>query len=328
MGAVKLVVCPSSAASFLGALGHLYRAFGVHKKQDTHTVQTPTLKDARQLVLKAHTDLENATKDVQQRLGKATTNGPDGTISAKTSSSLAILVWGLQRLDEILTTYNPALEVDLRTCITIQVENLHATHHLKHQEIPTQLEFARSLGNTIKETLKRSTSWSAFYYTKSTSYYPEAKNSLNFRDIPTMKPLPATEMSLAHVSLMRDWALEHGKAVKQRTVRQDHTKYRPGTLPLNLYQKKLAGQKLQLEQEPSTDNSAAEDEHGDEHDDEHEDEHEEDSEQDNSEYSEESDDDIAVEPRDSDESAGSVQLQFLGRVTRSGRVVKLNQKYV
>ena len=35
---------------------------------------------------------------------------------------------------------------------------------------------------------------------------------------------------------MRAWAKMHGKSVRQRNVRQDNTKDRAGTLPLNLYE--------------------------------------------------------------------------------------------
>ena len=43
-------------------------------------------------------------------------------------------------------------------------------------------------------------------------------------------------MTLADQDLMTNWANTHGKScVRQRTVRQE-TKYKAGTLPLNMYQ--------------------------------------------------------------------------------------------
>ena len=42
--------------------------------------------------------------------------------------------------------------------------------------------------------------------------------------------------SSADQDLMRKWANTHGKCVRQRTVRQETTKYKAGTLPLNMYQ--------------------------------------------------------------------------------------------
>ena len=35
--------------------------------------------------------------------------------------------------------------------------------------------------------------------------------------------------------LMREWAANYGKAVRQRTVRQETTMFKAGTLPLNMY---------------------------------------------------------------------------------------------
>ena len=37
----------------------------------------------------------------------------------------------------------------------------------------------------------------------------------------------------------RQWASEHGKAVRQLSVRQNNTKHAAGTLPLNMYRKEL-----------------------------------------------------------------------------------------
>ena len=36
---------------------------------------------------------------------------------------------------------------------------------------------------------------------------------------------------------MREWARDNGKSVRQRTVRQGTTKYKAGTLPLNMYER-------------------------------------------------------------------------------------------
>ena len=36
--------------------------------------------------------------------------------------------------------------------------------------------------------------------------------------------------------MMREWAAQHGKCACQRTVQQETTKFKAGTLPLNMYQ--------------------------------------------------------------------------------------------
>ena len=46
---------------------------------------------------------------------------------------------------------------------------------------------------------------------------------------------------------MREWARNNGKSVRQRTVRQETTKYNAGTLPLDMYERKQPiGEKIQL----------------------------------------------------------------------------------
>ncbi|CAH3190892.1 unnamed protein product [Porites evermanni] len=46
---------------------------------------------------------------------------------------------------------------------------------------------------------------------------------------------------------MRSWAKKHGKSVRQRNVRQDNTKDRAGTLPLNLYESETILNPLNLQ---------------------------------------------------------------------------------
>ena len=54
-------------------------------------------------------------------------------------------------------------------------------------------------------------------------------------------------MSSADQDLMRNWANTHGKCVRQRTVRQETTKYKAGTLPLNMYQTAIhRGERLEF----------------------------------------------------------------------------------
>jgi len=50
------------------------------------------------------------------------------------------------------------------------------------------------------------------------------------------KPAVLQVLTRNEEAFMRSWAKEHGKSVRQRNVRQDNTKDRAGTLPLNLYE--------------------------------------------------------------------------------------------
>ena len=53
-------------------------------------------------------------------------------------------------------------------------------------------------------------------------------------DVPKMPQQSKMQMSIDNMETMRQWAREHGKYVRQRTVRQETTKYKAGILPLNM----------------------------------------------------------------------------------------------
>ena len=127
---------------------------------------------------------------------------------------------------------NPDFKIKLEVCLTVQVDILHAVSHLKHPACAV-LEYARDFGNTMHESLKRTTNWAAFYFTHAESYYPVPENKIFLKDIRKMKQLPVKTMSKSDRRTMREWAQEHGKAVSQLT------KHAVGTLPLNMYRKEL-----------------------------------------------------------------------------------------
>ena len=80
------------------------------------------------------------------------------------------------------------------------------------------------------------TQWSAFFFTHSTSYYPVPWTQIHLLDFLRMTQQDLPVMSSPDQDLMRNWANTHGKCVRQRTVRQETTKYKDCTLPLNMYQ--------------------------------------------------------------------------------------------
>ena len=52
----------------------------------------------------------------------------------------------------------------LLSCMTLDVENCHATVHSKEVNI-SKPEYTRSFGATMKESVKRAISWAACYHT-------------------------------------------------------------------------------------------------------------------------------------------------------------------
>ena len=82
---------------------------------------------------------------------------------------------------------------DLKSCMTGQVESLHATHHHKHEGAHF-IDYARGFGSTAKEGLKKTTWRAAHYFTNKKSYYPMPSNSISFWDIPFLPPLPTVQI--------------------------------------------------------------------------------------------------------------------------------------
>ena len=106
---------------------------------------------------------------------------------------------------------------------------------------------------------------------------------------------------------MLEWAASNGKAIRQRTVRQETTKFKAGTLPLNMYATSAQStEKIIIEH-------AEEDHHEEaEHDEEQE-----------SEYDTESESELLPNV-DSDQED---EMTFLRAVTtRSGRTVQVASK--
>ena len=46
----------------------------------------------------------------------------------------------------------------------------------------------------------------------------------------------ASSLANKQKTKLRNWAMQHGKAVRQNTTRNFSTKDKPGTLPINLYE--------------------------------------------------------------------------------------------
>ena len=110
----------------------------------------------------------------------AATNGPKGTVSNKTQVSLELLEQGMARLQYNLKSINEDYlgDVDLRTLLTTTVENLHAVSHFKNKTF-TALQYVRDFGTIAKESFKRTTKWSAKYFTLHSSFLSNFPRRLN-----------------------------------------------------------------------------------------------------------------------------------------------------
>ena len=100
--------------------------------------------------------------------------------------------WGLGRLADILGEYDYKA-LDLLSCMTLDVENCHATIHSKKVNM-SKLEYARSFGATMKESVKHATSWAGYYHTSQRSWYPKPDTTVSLHNVPLMMPLSVVSL--------------------------------------------------------------------------------------------------------------------------------------
>ena len=205
-GSVKLITTIKGTAEFLKHLGMLYKAFSVHQKHQV--VAKISLADAIELLKVLDSYLKRSTDEMISTFDKpCKPMGAKGTISSQTQSSVSMILKSLQDLAELLKELNTSYEVvDLPTCFTVQVENLHAMGHFKDQ-FPTCLQYARNLGNTVYESIKRVVRWAAYYFTHEKSYYPVIPQMTPLNALSKMNHLkPIRKLNSCEKELMREWA--------------------------------------------------------------------------------------------------------------------------
>lgn len=70
---------------------------------------------------------------------------------------------GLQRLDDLSTPMDYTF-TNLLSCLTLDAENCHSVVHHKSPSC-TVLQYTRNFGNTVKESVMKTTNWAAIYFT-------------------------------------------------------------------------------------------------------------------------------------------------------------------
>ncbi|CAB3990306.1 Hypothetical predicted protein [Paramuricea clavata] len=252
-GTVHIISCLENTVKFLQAIGGLYKSFSVHDKGGSF--EKHDLRSALELVSKCKDFLEEnervINRDVTSKLPR-TLNGPQGNVASKTVDSVRLIEWGLSRLKDIVEQYNYQ-ETNLLSCMTLDTEHFHSTTHFKC-EVMTMLQYARSFGNCVKESMKRLSSWSAHYFTNPNSWYPLPEGTIHFRELPKLKPLPAANQSDESCQLLKEFSSIYGRAVRQRSGRQETTMAKSGTLPPTCYQVNLPIQEVTLHRQLDEEN--------------------------------------------------------------------------
>lgn len=234
---IKVFTTLHETAAFLDAVGKIYKAFSVHEKHAKYELcnlqdAVLLLKETLQYLRRNEALIRGEIQSLPRSL-----NGPQGNVAEKTIESVSLLQSGLQRLYDLLAPMGYTW-TNLLSCMTLDVENCHSVVHHK-SPLCTALEYARNFGNAVKESVKKTTNWAAFYFTNPKSWYPVPDRAAAFIEISLAPQLPPGVISAQDAQLMREWAHTFGAAVRQRTVRQETTMARAGTLPDFLYEKTI-----------------------------------------------------------------------------------------
>ena len=122
-GEISIIKGLDGTCDVLLSIGEIYRSFGVHKKH--HSMAPVSVQESEENLTSVADYIKHTVDEVKALTGRKTTNGPDGTIASKTAASIQMIADGVKTLNK----NNHDFIVDLKSCMTGQVESLHSTHH-------------------------------------------------------------------------------------------------------------------------------------------------------------------------------------------------------
>ena len=191
----------------LSALGDLYSALGIHSKGSSVDSDINCAIDKLEKVDQFVQEHVTEAKAMQDISASYATNGPQGTISAKTQLSVTMLLEGLQHIRDNLQSMQCDIALDMETLLTTGVENLHAVSHFRNETFSV-LQYAKDFGSIMRESVKRSSRWCVKYYTHPSSYYPVPSSRPLLKDMPVLQKLPAVRKSEVEKKEMMNWAAD------------------------------------------------------------------------------------------------------------------------
>jgi len=195
-----------SVLNFLTPLVSFFYAFSIHNKGVSYSVKS--VDESLSLVHQCKELLDSTSNNTTTSTGiTSAINGPQGHVSAKTVASVALLEWGLQRLCNNLQPFNYSA-TNLSSCTTLDAESYHSTVHIKQTNM-SMMEYTRSFGITMKESVKRVTEWAAYYHTSRKSWRPKPEETIPFSRVPLIKPLPIVDMSKENCDIMQRLGPQH-----------------------------------------------------------------------------------------------------------------------
>ena len=215
--------------------------FGIHKRNTKPAI--PKIEE----VINGLEDIYNFDKQCVQDVkafysmqDEELAQGPQGDVSKVVIKDEKRLLMGLKSLYQVFADSCPHLieKFDVRSILTLCVENVFSEIRSGGLDMPLQLDFDRKFPRAVKERLKRQCQCSFNYFTHVDTYYPKITSLVPFNTLPKPPKVKTVHLSKEKIETMKCWRAEHGQSVPQKTVRNLSTKDNPGTLPVNLYQRK------------------------------------------------------------------------------------------
>ena len=202
---VNVITPLINTSEFLKYVRNFYKAFSIHNKGDRYELQT--VKDAANTVNNFESYLSTLTQNIRSKVNKKLSkhlNGPEVSVAGVTMKSVQLISSGLNRLNEITEDYSYR-NVNLLSCLTLNVEHFHSSTHFKSTVLSMQ-QYCRQFGSTVKESIKEISKWSARYYTGKYWYQPQ-DDAINLKDMPlfenkTIKKLEQSKIEIRGCSII------------------------------------------------------------------------------------------------------------------------------
>ncbi len=235
VGRIRVMTNSCPLAQYLSMIGSMLEVFKIHLK-GKQPVSYPinTIISKMEEVLAFFTRIH---KDAQIRCNKSFVQGPEGSPPIQTIESVQMVIDALKNISRVLLKENPNYPLEVKSLMTLVCEHLFTILRSLY-DMPTKKQFAELLARSTGETLKAITNVGFHYYTSTKRpFYPIPTGHVKYGTLPKIPKPEEGDVSTSSEQKLKDFARKYGQSVRQQTVRSMSTKDRPGTYPIELYEK-------------------------------------------------------------------------------------------
>lgn len=234
---IRLIVTqPAALTSYLKHLHKLPTMFGAHL--EGKQAQQHSLAEATAYLGELLDDLRSWNSFINISRGKskdARVQGPDGGVPSQIVRSVDMLLGTLNQAIQLLTAIHVDLvrSVRLSSLLTINVEFLFSLLRSRNAT-PDIIECCQMFMGAVLDLVRRMTRSHFHVFTGGDSHYVPPDSPAVSLLIDNLELCPKTSHAKPSpdiLSVLNGFAAQ-GKSQRQKTVRQETTKSKPGTLPL------------------------------------------------------------------------------------------------